>query len=69
MRIVKIEINLLEKGDRVLTPYGKGTVWEDQILGEFYPEVDILLDNGCSDYPNGHKYPITIENSTDLRIL
>jgi len=58
MKYVKVTITLWEKGDRVLTPEGIGTVTEDEAIPKLPSSVygrtiKVKLDEGTSSHPNG----------------
>jgi hypothetical protein len=52
MRIEKRFIHLFEKGDRVITWDGKGTILEDEEYSEFCRQIKIQLDEGNSNNPS-----------------
>lgn len=60
MKTGTITFNYFEKGDRVLTAYGEGTVIKDEEISlndrDLY-ESDILIkhDSGCSENPSNNE--------------
>ena len=72
MKKETIIIDVYEEGDRVLTPDGKATVLENEIISDTptrsdlaYSEVKIQLDEGSSRIPNGKD---TMEISNFIKI-
>jgi len=58
MKNVGVRIHLWEKGDRVHTYEGIGTVMEDEEIPNlpsdvYYRIVKVKLDEGTSSHPNG----------------
>jgi hypothetical protein len=56
MKKVKVELEIFEKGDRVLTPEGEGTIMKDEELDRtnlYNRTVDIKLDEPTSHNTNG----------------
>lgn len=43
MKITKVEVNLFEKGDKVITADGEGVVQRDEVFSESYYERYVLV--------------------------
>ena len=56
MKKLTIEIDVFEKGDRVLTPEGISTVVKNEIVDDInYRKIYVILDEPSSSYPTKGK--------------